>query len=64
MRIFHGSENRQRELDALLREEPSVVKTYVPRNLVDAESETYVSALKNYIFVRTTIDALRQLKAD
>ena len=63
-RIFHGSEKRQRELEALLCEEPSVVQTYVPRNLVDAESETYVSALKNYIFVRTTLDALRQLKAD
>ena len=64
MRIFHGSEKRQRELETLLCEEPSVEQTYVPRNLVDAESDTYVSALKNYIFVRTTLDAHRQLKAD
>ena len=31
---------------------------------MDAEQQTYVSALKNYIFVRTTLAALRQLKAD
>ena len=36
----------------------------MPRNLVDAEQQTYVSALTNYLFVRTTLPALRQLKAD
>ena len=64
LRIFHSSEKRQAQLEALLREEPEVEQTYVPRNLVDAEQQTYVSALKNYIFVRTTLAALRQLKAD
>ena len=64
LRIFHSSEKRQAQLEALLREEPAVERTYVPRNLVDAEQHTYVSALKNYIFVRTTLAALRQLKAD
>ena len=64
LRIFHSSEKRQTQLEALLREEPAVEQTYVPRNLVDAEQQTYVSALKNYIFVRITLAALRQLKAD
>ena len=64
LRIFHSSEKRQAQLEALLREEPAVERTYVPRNLVDAEQQTYVSALTNYLFVRTTLPALRQLKAD
>lgn len=64
MRIFHSSVKRQNELNDLLSGEAAVERTYVPRNLVDAEDSTYVPALVNYIFIRTSLDNLRNLKAD
>lgn len=64
MRIFHSSAKRQNALNELLSHEPTVESTYVPRNLVDAEDMTYVPALVNYIFIRTSLGNLKQLKAD
>ena len=64
MRIYHSSVKRQNELNELLQKEETVVTTYVPKYLVDAEAMTYVPALVNYIFIRTSLDNLRALKAD
>lgn len=64
LRICHSSVKRQSELNELLKNEPTVERTYVPMNLVDADDMTYVPALVNYVFVRTTLEDLRTLKAD
>lgn len=64
MRIFHSSVKRQDQLNELLQKEPSVLETYVPKNLVDAEDMTYVPVLVNYIFIRTTLEGIKTLKAD
>ncbi len=64
MRIYHSSVKRQNGLNDLLSGEAAVERTYVPRNLVDAEDRTYAPALVNYIFIRTSLDGLRNLKAD
>lgn len=64
MRIFHSSPKRQDELNDYLVKEPAVDRTYVARTLVDPEEMTYASVLDNYIFIRTTLSALRDIKAD
>ena len=64
MRIYHSSAKRQDELNELLQKEETVVTTFVPKYLVDAEAMTYVPALVNYIFIRTSLDNLKALKAD
>ena len=62
MRIFHSSAKRQHSLQEKLDEEETVVETYVPQSLIDAETERYAPALVNYIFVRITLDNLKTLK--
>ena len=64
MRIFHASVKRQNELNELLTQETSVEKTYIAKSLIDAEEKTYVPALVNYIFLRTSLKDLRGIKAD
>ena len=64
MRICYSSIKRQDMLNELLQKEDSVEKTYVPKYLTDAEAMTYVPALVNYIFIRTSLNGLRNLKAD
>lgn len=64
MRIFHSSVKRQYALNDLLIQEPAVERTYVPKNLVVAEDQTYVPTLVNYIFIRTSRNGLKTLKAD
>ncbi|MBO7067136.1 MAG: hypothetical protein J6W52_00410 [Bacteroidaceae bacterium] len=63
MRIFHSSIKRQKELNDLLIQEASVERTYIPQSLVDVEEKTYIPALVNYIFIRTSLKDLRQIKA-
>ena len=62
MRIFHSSAKRLHSLQEKLDEEETVVETYVPQSLIDAETEQYAPALLNYIFVRITLDNLKKLK--
>ena len=64
MRIYHSSVKRQNYLNDLLANETTVERTYVPRNLVDAEDQTYIPTLVNYIFIRASLDDLKVLKAD
>lgn len=64
MRIFHSSIKRQNELNELLAQEPSVDRTYIPKKLVNADEETYVPVLVNYIFVRASLNDLKRIKAD
>jgi len=64
MRIFHSSTRRQDDLNEDLKNEAAVVNTYVAKSLTDAEKMTYVSVLKNYIFIRTTLNDLRTIKAN
>lgn len=64
MRIYHSSAKRQDQLNELLQKEESVETTYVPKYLTDAENMTYVPALVNYIFIRTSLNSLKNLKAD
>ena len=62
MRIFHSSAKRQLELKEELDKEKVVEETYVPLKLIDAEANRFAPALLNYIFVRITLDDLRELK--
>ena len=64
MRIYHSSVKRQNYLNDLLASETAVEKTYVPKNLIDAEDQTYIPTLVNYIFIRASLDDLKTLKAD
>ena len=64
LRICHSSIKRQSELNEALQNEPLVERTYVPMNLVDVDDMTYVPALVNYLFVRTTLEGLKNLKAE
>ncbi len=64
MRIFHSNPKRQQMLNDLLAMDAAVESTYVARNLVDAEDGTYTPALVNYIFIRTSLENLRKIKAD
>ena len=64
MRIFHSSIKRQNELNELLTQEASIIETYVPKSLVDAEEQKYVPTLVNYIFLRTSLKDLREIKTD
>lgn len=64
MRIFHSSVKRQEELNELLANEAHVERTYIPLRLIGAEEKTYVPALVNYIFLRTSLKHLRKIKAD
>ena len=64
MRIFHSSAKRQNELNEQLVKESLVEQTYVARNLVDSEEMTYVPLLENYIFIRTSLHALKDIKAN
>ena len=64
MRIFHSSAKRQNELNELLTHETTIERTYIPQTLIDAEEKTYVPALVNYIFLRTSLKDLREIKAD
>ena len=64
MRIFHSSIKRQKDLNELLTQEATVERTYIPQSLIDAEEKTYVPALVNYIFLRTSLKELREIKAD
>mgnify|MGYP006936013039 CR=1 FL=1 len=58
MRIFHSSIKRQKDLNEMLTQETSVERTYIPQSLVDAEAQTYVPALVNYIFLLTSLKDL------
>ena len=62
MRIFHSSAKRQRNLQEELDNEETVVETYVPQSLIDAETGKTAPTLLNYIFVRITLGNLRALK--
>jgi len=62
MRIFHSSIKRQRILQEELDKEETVVETYVPQSLIDAETGKTAPALLNYIFIRTALHNLRGLK--
>lgn len=62
MRIFHSSAKRQRNLQEELDKEETVVETYIPLSLIDAETGKTAPALLNYIFVRITLDNLKKLK--
>ena len=62
LRIFHSSVKRQRDLLEELDKEEKVVETYIPLSLIDAETEQYVPALRNYIFVRIALNDLKALK--
>lgn len=64
MRIFHSSIKRQSELNALLAQEPSIERTYIPKSLVDSDKKTYVPVLVNYIFVHASLKDLKEIKAD
>ena len=64
MRIFHSSIKRQKDLNEMLTQETSIERTYIPQSLVDAEAQTYVPALVNYIFLLTSLKDLRDIKAD
>ena len=64
MRIFHSSIKRQKDLNEMLIQEASIERTYIPQSLVDAEAQTYVPALVNYIFLLTSLKDLRDIKAD
>jgi len=62
MRIFHSSAKRQRNLQEELDKEETVVETYVPQSLIDAETGKTAPTLLNYIFVKITLDNLKELK--
>lgn len=62
MRISHSSPKRQDELEGLLNSEASVERTYVPRHLIDAKERIYAPLLVNYIFLRTSLKSLREIK--
>jgi len=64
MRISHSSIKRQNDLNELLSQESSIEKTYVPQSLVNAEEQTYVPTLVNYIFVQASLKNLKEIKAD
>ena len=64
MRIFHSSIKRQSQLNSLLSDEETIAQTYIPQHLVNTDENTYIPALVNYIFLRTTLRHLRQLKSD
>lgn len=66
LRIYHSSLKRQQALHQLLRKEQQVESTYVPQRLLDGTiaEKSYTSALVNYIFLRTTLPALKAIKAD
>lgn len=63
MRICHSSIKRQSELNELLVQESLIESTYIPQSLVNAEENTYVPVLVNYIFVHTSLKNLREIKA-
>lgn len=62
LRIFHSSAKRQLDLKEELDKEDVVEETYVPLELIDAEANRFAPALLNYIFVRITLDDLKELK--
>lgn len=62
LRIFHSSAKRLLELKEELDRENVVEETYVPLKLIDAEANRFAPALLNYIFVRITLDNLKELK--
>lgn len=62
LRIFHSSAKRQLELRDELDKEDAVKETYVPLQLIDAEENMFAPALLNYIFVRITLDGLKEIK--
>ena len=62
LRIFHSSAKRQLELKEELDKENVVEETYIPLELIDAETNRFAPALLNYIFVRITLDNLKELK--
>ena len=62
LRIFHSSAKRQLELKEELDKENVVEETYIPLELIDAEANRFAPALLNYIFVRITLDNLKELK--
>lgn len=62
LRIYHASVRRQQDMKAALDSEEAVAETYVPQRLIDAEANEYAPALLNYVFVRTDMHSLRELK--
>jgi transcription antitermination factor NusG len=62
LRIFYSSAKRQLELKEELDKESVVEETYVPLELIDAETNRFAPVLLNYIFVRITLDNLKELK--
>lgn len=66
LRIRNSSASRQRKLKALLDEEEGVERTYIPMEFVKVNDikMDFAPMVVNFIFVRTTLNQMRQIKAD